>query len=170
MYVCMHVCACACACACMKLLLPSSRSWPWRRNPNPAAPSQSSSPPPSPFKADRDSASPLRQIWLGSGMEPLRPAPPYAPWESDPSPRVADWSIGWFEPLSPGFCAQREPDSSFAVLVPCYDSSSLRSAAASRKPPGTLSPSQDPFFSSNPPPPWIAVLSGAIKSSESGEK
>lgn len=36
--------------------------------------------------------------------------------ESDDS----DWSIGWLEPLGPGFSSDDETDNSFAVLVPCY--------------------------------------------------
>ncbi|XP_068314221.1 uncharacterized protein [Pyrus communis] len=32
----------------------------------------------------------------------------------------SDWSVGWLEPLGPGFPSDDDADDSFAVLVPCY--------------------------------------------------
>ncbi|RXH73872.1 hypothetical protein DVH24_016694 [Malus domestica] len=32
----------------------------------------------------------------------------------------SDWSVGWLEPLGPGFQSDDDADDSFAVLVPCY--------------------------------------------------
>ncbi|XP_078433259.1 uncharacterized protein LOC144704646 [Wolffia australiana] len=62
----------------------------------------------------------FREVERGPGrktktMRSARPRP------SDDS----DWSIGWLEPHTPDFFADAEPpepdpESSFAVLVPCY--------------------------------------------------
>ncbi|XP_048439128.1 uncharacterized protein LOC125476736 [Pyrus x bretschneideri] len=33
---------------------------------------------------------------------------------------ASDWSVGWLEPVGPGFQRDDDADDSFAVLVPCY--------------------------------------------------